>query len=145
MSTPKVTFRQGNPFRGDERLVTYVASRPEVLPLLKEITECHWGWCVDFHGTEAELIAAAIARADMFDIGKSVQRIYDDEFGDRCIVYRRGKKAWDVNYEMNNGTSDALPTDERPGKCPWWIKWCAETEAATAEILKRFARPAARP
>jgi hypothetical protein len=139
--TNTVTFKQRDAGRNTERSVTYVASRPEVLPTLKEITQTSWGWWLGFQGTEAELILAGVANAAMFEIGKSVQRKYEDEFGDYCTLKRRGKKKWDLEYHMHNETGCGLPSDDRPGKCPWWIKWGSEAEATTAEILKRFARP----
>ena len=123
--------------------ITYIASRPEVLPVLKGVGETCWGWWLSFHGTEAELIAAGVARSGMFDIGKSVQRKYLDENGDHCTLRRRGKNKWDLEYRLHDeGSVDSLPSDVRPEKCPWWIKWGGEAEATTAEILKRFARPA---
>ena len=138
--TNTVVFKQGNRARGDERNVTYIASRPEVLATLKEITETNWGWWLGFQGTEAELIAAGVATSAMFDIGKSVQRKYEDEYGDCCTLRRRGKKKWDLEYELHSEGSGGPPSDDRPGKCPWWIKWGGEAEATTAEILKRFER-----
>lgn len=136
-----IIFRQGDVVCGEvERDVTYIASRPEVLPVLKDLAECNWGWLLTFHGTETELIAAGVASAAMFDIGKSVQRKYKFDYGDHCTVRRRGKK-WDIDYHLHNEGSDALPSDEHPDKCPWWIKHGGAAEAATAEILKRFARP----
>jgi hypothetical protein len=123
----------------------YVAFRPEVLPVLKRIHEANWCRWLEFRGTEAELISAGVARAEMFDIGKSVQRKYEDEYGDHCTVYRRGAEKWEIEYAVRVEGNGALPSDEHPGRCRWWVKWGGEAEAVTAEILRRFTRSAARP
>jgi hypothetical protein len=144
MSNPQtIAFEQYT--EGGKRVVDYIVSRPEVLPVLKKLHEADWGWWLTFRGTEAELIAAGVARAEMFEIGKSVQRKYEDMFGDRCTVRRRGKKAWEVEYQLSKEIQDALPTDDEPQKSDWWTKHCSATETATAEILKRFARGTVRP
>jgi hypothetical protein len=120
---------------------TWIASRPQVLPVLKNIAVCPaWGLAIDFHGTDAELIAAGIATADMFeDIGKSRQRTRRDSYGDQYTVKRRCGK-WDLELRLSTEGSQEPPSDERPDKCPWWIKHGSEAEAATAVILARFAR-----
>jgi hypothetical protein len=125
-------------FRG----ITWIASRPQVLPVLLDVTICPiWGLAVDFHGSEAELIAAGVATADMFeDMGKSGQRTRWDSFGDQYTVKRR-RGEWDLRIALTTYGSQAPPSDERPGKCPWWIKHGGEAEAVTAEILSRFVRP----
>ena len=130
-----VTFPQGK--FGKTTNITYIASRPEVLPVLKEIIEASYGWCVTFRGTDFELVAAGIALAYMFDIGKSVQRTYRLEFGDECTVNRRGKQ-WEVCYRVYDTGHDGLPTDSNPEKRAWWIKHGGAAEVATVEILKRF-------
>jgi len=119
---------------------TYLASRPEVLPFLQNAEVFSWGWYVTFHGTEAQLIGAGVATADMFaDMGTSGQRSQDDEFGNRYTVKRRRGK-WDLYMLLGSSGTHALPTDEQPRKCAWWIKHGVEAESASAAILKRFVR-----
>jgi hypothetical protein len=119
----------------------FVASRPEILAVLQNAEVMAWGWYLTFHGSEAALVRAGIATADMFaDMGKSTQRSRDDEFGNRYTVMRR-RGEWDLHLKLDAKGTYALPTDEQPRKCAWWVKHGGEAEAATAAILARFARP----
>jgi hypothetical protein len=122
--------------------LTWVAARPQVLPVLQDILVCEaWGLLLTFYGTEADLIAAGVVTADAFlDMEKKGQRAQRDSFGDQYTVKRlRGK--WELELRLRADGSQAPPSDERPTKCPWWIKHGGEAEAATAAILARFARP----
>lgn len=152
MDEPKgntVTFKQGNRLLCEvERDVTFVASRPGVLACLKnvEISQTWRGWCLTFRGTEAELIAAGIATVETFQgvgahVGAQLKR--QDEFDNDITVYRR-RGSWILELRTDSEGSGCPPSDEQPRKCSWWIKHGGKAEAATAKILKRFARPAPR-
>ena len=111
---------------------SFCASRPEVLPLLRQI-EDHtefWGVFVEFLGTEAELVAAGVAFAEMFaTVRKSGKRSARTENGDKFTVERRAGGRWLLELRLLN---------EEDG---WWEKHGAQAGTATAEILARFARP----
>jgi len=141
MAEPKPNEFHCDDHRGGVKVrVIWRASRPEALAVLREISACTWGVHTEFHGTEAELIAAGVATPDMFKgMGKSGQRTRHFSFGDEYTVKRR-RGQWDLTIRTHNYAPDGLPTDEHPAKSNWWKKYCAATGSATAEILARFAR-----
>jgi|SRR5579859_132950 len=117
--------------------ITWLASRPAVLPFLIEANVYGWGVLARFHGTEAELIAAGIASAEMFEgMGKSGQRTRETGYGDRYIVKKRRGK-WDLEIHTCREVGGA-PSDEYPRPSAWWLKHGGEAQAATAEILARL-------
>ncbi len=115
-----------------------------------EAVTCAWGgWLVRFRGTADELVATGIATADLFEIGKSVQRTTRCEFGDQNIVKReRGKWTLSIRVqpEMQWPSDSTLDPNckgyqNKSDRKRWLAQGGAEAEAATAAILKRFARP----
>jgi hypothetical protein len=123
--------------------VTFLASRPEVLAGLERVSADENSWVLTFRGTEAELVAAGLATAAMFQ-GLSKEgntRTQPDEYSNDVTVTRR-RHGWKLRLIVRSDGPYAGPTDEKPGKCKWWIKHGREARAATAEILKRFAQPA---
>jgi hypothetical protein len=120
--------------------ITWLASRPAVLPFLVEATAHHWGTLVKFYGSEADLIGAGIATAEMFQIGKSGQRLRRFDFGGDDYTVKRCRGGWDITMRLRDSTYDGLPTDEYPKPCKWWRDNCAEAEAATSAIIGRFAK-----
>jgi hypothetical protein len=89
-------------FRDENREVIFVAGRPDVLPLVKEVSSQSWGFCVDFHGSRADLISAGVACEEMFEgMGKSGQRTRSDQFGDQYTIKRRSN-SWIIEYRFRN-------------------------------------------
>ena len=87
-----------------------------------------------FRGTEAELIVAGVATADMFEnIGKSGQRTRETGFGDKYVVKRRSGK-WDLAIYTHSDNTCA-PSDEYPRPSAWWLKHGGEAEAEMRKIL----------
>jgi hypothetical protein len=127
----------------------FEASRPEVLPYLVNVrADCTYGWHVEFHGTAAELVAAGVATADLFEIGKSGQRTHRCEFGDQYIVKReRGKWTLSIKIveEMRWPDDSTLDPNcqgyaNKGDRKRWLAQGGAEAEATTAAILARLAR-----
>jgi hypothetical protein len=123
--------------------VTFIASRPEVLPLLTRAAatknNCMF---VAFRGTEAELIGAGLATAETFQVGKSGQMRRDNGFGDRVTVIRR-RHSCVLKMLLSEHGECGVPCDdpvENRRNAQWWAKWGGAAEASTADILKRFAR-----
>jgi hypothetical protein len=117
---------------------TFRALRPGILPYLVDIGVCPWGWWIEFHGSAAELVAAGLGPAELFEIGRSGERTTRGEFGDKYIVKRvRGK--WTLTmYVREIAEIESWPSGT------WLKNGGAEAEAATADIVKRFA-PTVRP
>ncbi len=116
------------------------ATRPEVLRVLREVSITPFGWWVECRGTPAELIAAGVASEEAFDIGSAGSRKRDDEFANSVTVKRLARGRWDLRIELYELGSGIVPSDEFPGRSAQWKKWGLAAEAATAEILQRFAR-----
>lgn len=110
--------------------VTWVASRLQVLPVLRNIKCFQWGVLLTFRGTENELTAAGVARAEWFaGMGRSSQIWRHDEFGDRWTLRRCAKGIWNLElYPSEDGASDFWRANRQ----------CAVD--ATADILARLAR-----
>jgi hypothetical protein len=123
--------------------VTFIASRPEVLPLLTLAAATKNNrMFVAFRGTEAELIGAGLATAETFQVGKSGQMRRDNGFGDHITVIRR-RHSWILQMLLSDHGKCGVPCDdpvENRRTAQWWAKWGAAAEAATVDILKRFAR-----
>jgi hypothetical protein len=114
--------------------ITWVASRPSVLQVLKNVRACSWGVLATFHGTEAELTAAGVADASFFEgIGKSGQKTHDTDSGDRYVIRRR-RGQWDLEI-WSYSDNDCAPSDEYPRPSPWWRKHGGEAEAEMRRIL----------
>jgi hypothetical protein len=110
-----------------------------VLPLLTEALDCNWGLLTKFHGTEAELVAAGLVDADIFqNMGASTQRTRETGFGDRYTINRRRGK-WDLSIS-NNRENTTAPSDEYPRPSAWWKKHGGESEAEMRRILAAFRR-----
>jgi len=123
--------------------ITWLASRPAVLPFLIEAKVCGWGVYVTFHGTEAELIAAGLATGDMFEnMGKSGQRTRETGYGDRYIVKKRRGK-WDLEIHTCREVG-GVPSDEYPQPSAWWLKHGGDAEAETRKILASLRKGATR-
>jgi hypothetical protein len=126
---------------GRRVLVTWIASRPSVLPMLKEVSSPQWGTFLNFFGSREELISAGLASPEMFEnIGK-VQKSGTDDFGNRYTLRRR-KGIWELDLRIDGeGYRDPIPLadDSKAAQC-WWEKYGQSTMAETAEILSRFAR-----
>jgi hypothetical protein len=138
MAKSKAVAAESKTFEG----VMWLASRPAVLPFLTNAQKHEWGDLVTFYGTAEELVAAGLAHAGMFDIGKSGQRTWETEFGDRYIVRRlRGK--WNLEIYTNHENMCA-PSDEYPRPTAWWRKHGGEAEAETRRILAGLRKEPAR-
>jgi hypothetical protein len=122
--------------------VHWVASRPLVIAVLKDIKFCQsFGLLVELNGTESELIAAEVATEETFrDADRCRERTHHDIHGDHFTLCHRAGK-WDLRLFINAWGTRGIPCDEHPfGDQPWWTVHGAAASALTAQILARLAK-----
>lgn len=129
-------------FRDGDKTEVFRAARSDVLLVLKRASSTPYGMYVEFQGTEAELIAASVASADMFqDIGKSGQRTASTAFGDRYELRKRAKGRFDLTLYLSEESRCGDPSEKRTQGTVWWRAHGAEVEAQVADALERMRQP----
>ena len=122
------------------RRYTLAASRPAIIPLLHaQMLILRDSWVLEFQGTREELIAAGLADAASFVVGKSRRRSGFDEFGNKfdLTAIERGR----FRLTLRTGADDYL--GDAPARFKSWRKVKAALKADVADALARMRRNSA--
>ncbi len=119
------------------------AVNPEVLTVLVEFEEHHYGAHAEFRGTRDQLIAAGLADPERLadsSFGSSGVRTFRDQFANEVTIRKRARGQFEVTM-LTYRDDDRDLNDKYTRKLKWFRDYGEELDRTVADLIASISRP----